>query len=322
MVKFGDDEAFIINDLDLKTKIIDYLFSIIDLSKYRYNMLDKIVHLNYLKSTEHYVSVNFKGFNYFLIFYKFNNTPYCVAIDKKNLSYHRNAIDIKKVNIFRVKCMVSQSIFRGTIFDVKMVKTTNEHVMLVKDCYTLMGNNITDMDMNEKMIYIDSIIENQFQKDYCINFKVKINKLYRYNMLEEIIHKIIPKCEIDITGLVFYPKKSGISYIYTDKKQEDIPPLTAPVIVSETYNMIHQITDMLQNRTYTYEKGTKKKALYVEPTEITDVYNVYDGSEKLGIAHIPNYKTSNYCKMNIKEKMKCMCVYYKPFDKWIPLNIC
>ncbi len=321
MVKFGDDEAFIINDLDLKTKIIDYLFTVIDLSKYRFNMLDKIAQLNYLKSNEHYVSVNFKGFNYFLLFYKFNNAPHCIAIDKKNLSYHKNLIDIKKVTMFRVKCMVMQSIFRGTLFDMKMIKTKNEHVMLAKDCYMLMGNNIIDMDMNEKMIYLDSIMENQFQKDYCINFKIKINKLYRYNMLEEIVTKIIPKYDIDITGLVFYPKKSGICYIYTDKKDEPVQT-TSSIVSCDTYNMIHQITDMLNSRSYAYEKIPKKKSLYVEPTEITDVYNVYDGSEKLGIAHIPNYKTSQYCKMNIKEKTKCVCVYYKPFDKWIPLNIC
>ena len=60
---------------------------------------------------------------------------------------------------------------------------------------------------------MDSIIANQFHKDYCPNFKLKINKLYKYNMLEEIVKNIIPNCELEITGLVFYPFKSGISYI-------------------------------------------------------------------------------------------------------------
>ena len=52
---------------------------------------------------------------------------------------------------------------------------------------------ITDMDMFEKMIYLDSIIINQFQKDYCSNFSFKINKLYRYNMLTELIKNIIQR---------------------------------------------------------------------------------------------------------------------------------
>ena len=162
MVRFGDSDAFIINDLDLKTKIIDYIFSIIDLSKYRYNMLENQQQLNFLKINEHYVSPNFKGFNYFLMFYKFNNISYCVAIDKKNLSYHKNTTDIKKIYMYKIKVMASQSVFRGTLLDAKLIK----NIMLVKDCYNLMGNNITEMEMNEKMIYIDTVIENQFQKDY------------------------------------------------------------------------------------------------------------------------------------------------------------
>lgn len=314
MVRFGDSDAFIINDLDLKTKIIDYLFNISNLSKYRYNMLDNIQQLNFLKSNEHYVSPNFKGFNYFLLFYKFNNSPYCVAIDKKNLSYHRNTIDLKKVTIFRIKVMTSPSIFRGSLFDAKLIK----NIMLIKDCYYMMGNDITNMDMVEKMIYLDSIIANQFHKDYCINFKLKINKLYNYNMLDEIVNNIIPKCELEITGLVFYPKLSGISYIYNDKQ----PEKTKQNIVSnDSYNMIFQITDFLKSRVYSYETNGKKKLLIIEPTNISDVYNVYDNNEKLGIAHIPNYKISTYCYENIKEKTKCMCVFNKQFNKWIPLNI-
>ena len=122
MVRFGDSDAFIINDLDLKTKIIDYIFSIIDLSKYRYNMLENQQQLNFLKINEHYVSPNFKGFNYFLMFYKFNNISYCIAIDKKNLSYHKSTTDVKKIYMYKIKLMASQAVFRGTLLDAKMIK--------------------------------------------------------------------------------------------------------------------------------------------------------------------------------------------------------
>ena len=40
--KFGSSDAFIINDLDIKNKIIDYLFNSVNLSKFRYNMLENL----------------------------------------------------------------------------------------------------------------------------------------------------------------------------------------------------------------------------------------------------------------------------------------
>jgi hypothetical protein len=332
MVKFGSSDAFIINDLDLKTKIIDYIFSIIELSKYRYNMLENIQQLNFLKANEHYVSPNFKGFNYFLLFYKFKDniqknkdSSYCIAIDKKNLSYHRNSIDVKKIYMFRVKMYAATSIFMGTLFDTKLIKD----IMLVKDCYQLMGNNICEMEMNEKLIYIDSIIGNQFHKEYCPNFKLKINKLYKYNMLEEIVKNIIPNSQLEITGLVFYPVKSGVSYIYNEKsiieKANSQTTRTISIISNESYNMIHEIKSFLTSRVYSYENNGIKKILIIEPTEITDVYNLYNtedtDNDKLGIAHIPNYKVSTYCRENIKDKVKCLCIFNKQFNKWIPLNL-
>lgn len=330
MVKFGDNDAYIINDIDLKNKIIDYIFNVINPSKYKYNILDTTQQLNFLKNNEHYVSPNFKGYNYFLIFNKFQGNPQskdffsqCIAVDKKNLSYNKKTIDIKKVFMFKIKVMASQSIFRGTIFDTKLIK----NIMLVKDCYHVMGNNLTEMNMIEKMLYLDTILANQFQKDGCLNFKLKINKLYKYDMLEQIINKIIPNCELDITGLVFYPVISGVSYIFNDKKQPDKIGITTnnmeetEIVKSSTYDMIHQMTEFLCSRKYSYETDGVKKVLYVEPTNITDVFNIYEMNERIGIAHIPSLKISSYCRDNIKEKTKCLCILNKQFNKWIPLKI-
>jgi hypothetical protein len=89
--------------------------------------------------------------------------------------------------------------------------------------------------------------------------------------------------------------------------------------------MIHQIKDFLISRVYSYENNNIKKVLLLEPTDITDVYNVYDNNDypntKIGIAHIPNLKVSTYCRENITELKKCQCSFSKQFNKWIPLNI-
>jgi hypothetical protein len=326
MVKFGMSDAMIINDLDTKNKIIDYIYNLIDLSKYRYNMLENMQQLSYLKNNEHFVAPNFKGFNYFLLFNKVSKiTPegkkefsQCIAIDKKNLSYNKKTVDIKKVFMYKIKVMASPMIFKGTLFDAKIIK----NVMLIKDSYYIMGNSLIDMEMDEKMVYLDTILTQQFQKDGCTNFKLKINKLYSYNMLDHLVNKIIPSCELDTTGLIFYPKKSGISYIFTDKKPtEKIVINNSSPINNNSYDMIHQIKDFLESRIYSYELNETHQILDVEPTNITDVYNIYDNDNKLGIAHIPNLKISKFCKENIINKIKCVCTFYKPFNKWIPLKL-
>ena len=325
MVKFGESDAIVINDLDFKNKIIDYLFNTIDISKYRYNMLENLQQLNFLKLNEHYLSPNFKGYNYFLIFYKYNSIQYCVAVDRKNLSYHRDKVDIKKVPIFKIKVMTTPSIFRGTIMDCKLIK----NIMIIKDCFQLMGNMIIDMDMMNKMIHLDSIIMNQFQKEYCSNFTFKINKLYQYNMLTEVIQNIIPQCSLEIQGLIFLPKLSGISIIYVDKKthaNENKVEITQQnkTIVTENNHMVHDLKKFLLSRNYSYENNGKKKNLIIEKTNMIDVYNVYekiDDEDKIGIAHIPNLKISKYCYENIIDKHMCQCIFHNEFNKWIPLKL-
>ena len=319
MVKFGENDAIIINDLDFKNKIIDYLFNTIDISKYRYNLLESTQQLNFLKLNEHYVSPNFKGYNYLLIFYRYNNQPYCAAVDRKNLSYHRDKVDIKRVPIFKIKVMTSQSIFRGTIMDCKLIKNN----MIIKDCFQVMGEMVIEMDMLEKMTYLDNIV-NQFQKDYCSNFKLKINKLYRYTMLDEVIHNIIPACSLEIQGLIFFPKQSGISIIFVEKTTHKVEITNNKVDLNSSYHMIHDLKNFLLSREYSYETDGKKKTLLVKKTIISDVYELYDKcstDEKIGIAHIPNNKISKYCYENIKDESMCQCIFSKDFNKWIPLKI-
>jgi hypothetical protein len=324
--RIGNNDAIIMNDLDVKTKIIDYLFNSIDLSKYRYTMLDSLDRLNNLKKNDHYVSPNFKGFNYFVIFKKINDTNYCILVDKKKLSYHRNKVNVYKTPIFKIKISTSDSIYQGTIMDCKMVRKENKYFMLIKDCYIMTGNNILNMEMQYKMKYIDGIISNQFPKNYCKNFIFKINKLYNYDDLQHLVDNVIPNCDIEIQGLIFYPKYSGITVIHIEKKVEKIEiDNTVKQVDNNSYHLIKNIVEFLSKRNYSYEKGKHEK-LYISKTNITDVYNLYkkdsDSYTRIGIAHVPNMKISLYLQKNIDDnKKEIYCVFNKKFNKYIPLSL-
>ena len=152
---FGSGEAIIINDLDIKTKIIDYLFNSIELYKYKYNILENIQQLEFLKKNTHYVSPNFKGYNYFLLFMKINDNSYCIALDKKKITYQKNKLNISMTKIIRLKIKTSAALFRGTIFDCKFINQNNNFTMIIKDCYKLMGNNLLHLELQEKMSYLN-----------------------------------------------------------------------------------------------------------------------------------------------------------------------
>lgn len=337
-IKFGMGDAIIINDLGIKNKIIDFLFNSIDLSNFRYNMLNNVQRLKFLKENEHYVTPNFMGYNYLMAFLTIEGNKYCVAIDKKKLSYHRKQVQIKKVNIYKLLINTSSSIFRGSIFDCKLINSQTvrnnrkiyNYYMLIKDCFFLMGNKIIDIEMSQKINHIDNVIKTQFSNGpKCKNFIFKINKLSNYDNLKYLTEELIPKCNFRCQGLVFYPKYSGINIVFLDKKQEKVGITSSNsnegIIEAKSYDLISNLKEYLKSRSYSYELEGKSKSLWLKNTEITDVYNLYDdlNNEKLGIAHIPNLKISQLCSDIIKndEPTKFNCKYNKTYKKWIPVSV-
>ena len=319
----GNGESTIINDLDIKTKIIDYLFNSVNLSKYRFNMLESIDQLKFLKSNVHYVSPNFSGYNYFLIFTRINNLSYCVLIDKKKFSYHKDKLNMKMIKILKIKILASSSIFNGSILDCKLIRSKQDYYLLIKDCYKLMGNDLTKMELVEKMNYLNNIISNTLEENKY--FEIKINKLFDYKDLDKLINTIIPKSKFTNQGLIFFPKYSGISIIYSNNKKNKnkVEIRSNENISNASYTLITDIDKILKNRVYSYETDGKKDKLQLEKTDISDVYQVYNkDNERLGIAHIPNLKISLYCKGIFEEKNKeyFNCIYNNDFKKWIPLN--
>jgi hypothetical protein len=325
-IVFGNGDAFI-TDNETKTKIIDWLYNKLDLSKHRYNVLNNIQKLQYLQENPHYVSPNFKGFNYLLIMTMIQDKKYCVLIDRKKLSYHKNQLDMKTISIIQVHMKTSDSIFRGTIFDGKMV--SNGKVFLIQDCFYLMGNKILDIMMQDKINQLDSILSSHFRKDnlpYCNNFEFKLNKLYGYDELEKLISSL-STLSIQNNGIIFFPSTSGITTIYTEKKVEKVTINTTnnEVIEQKSYHIIKDFIEFLKSRSYSYEEGSKTKSLWLSRTNVPDVYDISEkeNGEKEGIALIPNLKISQMCDDVINDTpIRFNCVFCNKFKKWIPLNRC
>jgi hypothetical protein len=323
----GNSDGILV-DYDTKQKVIDWLYSKLDLSKYRYNILNNISKLKFLHDNEHYVSPNFKGYNYLLIMVKINDKNLCLAIDRKKLSYHKNQLDMKTIQIIQININTTEIMFNGTIYDGKIIKSNNQYVYLIQDCFYLMGSKMIDIEMNEKMNKLDIILKNNFKKDkisYCANFEFKLNKLYNYKELEELINNL-SKLSVETNGLLFYPKISGVNILYLDLKKSDkveIDSKNCEIIEQTSYNIIHNFVDFLKSRKYSYESNGKNKTYWLSRTIVPDVYDLSDSvnSEKIGIALIPNLKISQMCDDIIKENpIKFNCIFSTKFKKWIPLN--
>lgn len=317
-IVIGNSDGLLV-DYDTKQKAIDWLYSKLDLSKYRYIMLNNVSKLKFLQDNEHYVSPNFKGYNYLLMMLKINDKNLCLAIDRKKLSYHKNQLDMKTFNVILLNIKTSESIFKGTIFDGKLIQTNNEFIFLIQDCFYLMGNTI-DLEIDKKLAHVDNILKNHFKKPYCTNFEFKLNKMYKYDELETMIESL-PNLAIGTNGIIFYPKKSGVNILHIEKKVEKVE--IKNVIEQKSYDIIHDFVDFLKSRTYSYEQNGKTKNLWLHRTLIPDVYDIAESEndERIGIAMIPNLKISQLCDEVINDKpVKFNCIYSNKFKKWIPLN--
>lgn len=327
-IKIGNGEGILLLDTEneVKTKIIDYLYNTINLSNLRYGMLDNMQKLTFLQTNEHYVTLNYKGLNYLLIFTMIMGKPHTILINRKKLSYHKNQIDMKTVFIVKLLVNTNPNMYTGTIFDGKIIQNGNDYHFLIQDCFCLMGKKLLDMEMGQKMLYLNDVINSNLSKDSSVNFSFKLSKLYNYSDLPNVIKNIIPTSEIPAHGIIFCPKTSGICIIHIEKKIEkvEISSIQNEVIEAKSYDLISNFNQFLESRSYSYEKNNKQKIFYICKTDIPDVYNLYNkkNEPKVGIAHIPNLKISHYCNLNIpKTLVKVNCVYHSKFDKWIPVQL-
>ena len=293
-------------DSNLYPQVLDKIYSNVNFQKIRYQILNNRSYLDEIKSSKHYITPHFQGYNYLLIFMVINSVKYNLLI-MKNLKFWKEQNNMQDIKIYKFDTNNSYIDYSTiSIFDGKMINNSNKSSFIINDIYNKTMENLT---LPEKLELVNDIL-NKIKINDNHNFDCKVCRLYNFSELPDLVFNKLKTTELKINGLMFLPEYTGKYYIYTNDTEFD-----------ELKNNSNN------NVTITIKKTNTNSEIefYMKKTNVPDVYELYDNDEtnlvKEGIAHIPNMKTSHYFRNIFQNKnmIKINCIKSDKFNKWIPI---
>lgn len=344
--------------INVVQQLINYIYSTVELSNFKYKLIEYEQDLTILTKQKHYVSANFNGSNCLLVFTKLRDKYYSFMIDRKTLSYNPAQIKIENVKIIPVNLRLDNSIYSGTIMDGIFIqnKRNRDKMYVITDIYYFRGRDMSNENIKNKITNVMSYLEATLKGDEKINnIKLTVNKLFEITDILNLKAVIEKSKNFDFKGYAFFPEKSGTKLIYLNNneskslerfKEKEREKENRESEKEENNEMNDNIyintnikTEPATKRNYRYITKTTDDVyaiLEVRKTEYPDVYYVFCADvanennknvikiKRLGIALIPDTNCSKLCKNIIAGKtngralMKCKFHYEK--NKWIPIE--
>lgn len=215
---------------EINQDLIKYIYSTIDISQFKYDLLKYEHQLNKFLTDTYYVSPNYYGKNCFLVFTKVKAKYYSFLIDRKQLSYSFDKVQLDNVYIHHCNVDIDLSIYSGTIFDGVYIKKGNSFEYIITDVYCFKGTDYTGTKLKHKLFEIEVYLDNigsQFKYNNerlnnRTNLELKINKLYDVTELRQFMDNDIKifQDKYQIRGVCFYPEMSGTKLIYLFENNE------------------------------------------------------------------------------------------------------
>jgi hypothetical protein len=293
-ILFGNSVGYKINNYLIKKKIIDYLQDNVDVYKFNNNVILSEDDLLTIKNDEYIVVPNIVGDDYIFVAVKLKESYYVVLIERKSLSNFQD-INYNNLNIISIQIRLKSETYNGTIFDGRVVNLGGCCAFIINKIYKLYGK-----DMEKETIYdAYQLTENFISEAYFIDPNMntilfKLNRIYELNEIDNLINNKIPNSKY---------KFSSLDFISSD--------------LSKTYRYY-----------YTNQDCKNKTAVMFGKLINVDVVELFSQDEnnkikRIGIAHIPDIKTSQICNQYVSESnlstLKCKLNYR--FKKWIPEEI-
>jgi len=291
---FGNNVGYKINNYILKKQIIKYLESNIDSFKLCDNTIIEEENLLTIKNDSYVVIPNIVGDDYIFIAVKLQDIFYVILIEKKTLQNMKN-INYNELNMISIRIRLSIDVYKGTIFDGRIVNLGGCSAFIINKIYKINGDDMIDNTIYETYKLAENFIDESYIIDSNMNsILFKLNKIYELNELDKLVNEKIPNSKF---------KFSSIDFIASD--------------VSKTFRHY-----------YTNQDYETKQAVMFGKLINTDVIELFSTDEnnkikRVGIAHIPDIKTSIICNNHISESelslLKCKLDYR--FKKWVPQEI-
>lgn len=221
-----------------KQQLIGYIYNTIDISKYKYELLQLESELGQLLKQKYFVSVNFSGSNCLLVFTKIKDKYHSYLIDRKTLSYNLGKINYENIKLNNTKIKLDPSIYLGTILDGIYITTKEEKLFVITDVYSFKGQDCNSVKLDLKLHTILSYLKTNYDESDAENdIVLSVNKLYDFDKTDHLVNSVIPAMKnISIRGICFYPEMSGTKLIYlfgNEKKQNFVCNEKKPFFVEK-----------------------------------------------------------------------------------------
>lgn len=301
VLNLGYFKSKLITDVKIKNYIINMIYSNINVYNFRYKIIDSVDILENIKKNKEnfYLVPHFQGYNFYLIFTRYNDFNLCVLVDKKNIKYKKEQINLRDINMYQANVKCNNSIYKNTFIDGRIIRKNDDNIFLIQDCYLLEGEKLLSERINSKLVTIDKYLTDKF---YDNNIKISVVKLYDVLQINEVSEKM-KTSEYIINGFIFLPSRSGMNYIYVNNHEVELLKNELPKSIKK------------------YEDNTFiiKKTLMREVYDVIDVIN----GKRLGICYIKDIEKSHYMREIFKDKIfhKMKCKYNEKFKKYEPIEL-
>ena len=344
IISFGDRVAWNIKCNMTKDTILNELlnlFNIRIIQKHYFNIDEN--NIKYINKIPHLISLRSNGNRYYIYFTLYNDVPIIYYIDMKIHTGY------EKPRIILARGLFDKSLFKNTLLEGEMVKTTdNKWVFVINDIIAYEGNKLDNVILPERLKIIYKILANKYTPDDIIDvcsYKVKNYYYLSKKSMEELLafskelnytsrgiyfssyylkHK--PKLlnfNDDIIVAVQKKIKDNATFKELNtKKEEVIIPSSLPSSLPS--QLPSQLPSSLPSQT------EQQRELWISKTDEPDIYNIYDNhniltSNKIGIAFIGSIQNSNMMRNIFKDKsttltIKFNCVYNEKFKKYQPIQ--
>ena len=345
-------------NINIKNVVLDYLYNKIEVADHKYILIKNIGDIYELKNRKYYVSGNSCGINSFLIFIKKDNSYYSYLVDRRSISYNRNALKKTSVRFTEIKLAVDLKLYEGTIIDGILIDNDNNKIIskgetksnkmmfMVSDVFTFCGKSLLSMNYKKKMFTIGTMLSEYIDKNKINlnNIELFVSRPFEINQTSDLFAEYVNYYSkiYNIKGLTFYPEISGSKIIYIFDKQDDKikNDLVNRTIIIDSNAKTDDNLQLLEasdtKKVFKFELVNPECIddivlnLEMKRTGISDVYKLYGIfhnsskyiKKRIGVAYIPSYELSLKCKLFFINKeskiMNCKFNSYK--GKWIPTD--